>query len=53
VAAVIVVAVLSLAVATPLLLRRRQATRDAASAAVLPVAPSGGDAVDDLRQHSG
>jgi hypothetical protein len=53
VAAVVVVAVLSLAVATPALLRRRRSAQDAASAAVLPVAPSGRDAVDDLRQHSG
>jgi hypothetical protein len=51
--AVVVVAVLSLAVATPALLRRRRAAQDAAAtAAVLPVAPSGGDAVDDLREHS-
>ncbi len=48
--AVVVVAILALAVATPALLRRR-AGRDA-TAAVPPATPSGGDAVDDLRQHS-
>jgi hypothetical protein len=66
VVAVAAVAVLSLAVATPLLLRRRQAAQDAATSAaddaadaadaattVLPSAPSNGDAVHDLRQHSG
>jgi hypothetical protein len=47
-AAVLVVAVLALAVATPALLRRRRA-----ATAVLPVTPSGGDAVHDLREHSG
>jgi hypothetical protein len=54
VVAVAAVAVLSLAVATPLLLRRRQAARDAADHAttVLAPAPSGGDAVHDLREHS-
>jgi hypothetical protein len=57
--AVAAVAVLSLAVATPLLLRRRRAPQDAAANAaddattVLPSAPSGGDAVHDLREHSG
>jgi hypothetical protein len=51
VAALVVVAVLSLAVATPALLRRRREAQEAAAAAVLPVTPSGGDAVDDLRQH--
>jgi hypothetical protein len=51
--AVVVVAVLGLAVATPALLRRRRAAHDAAAATVLPASPSGGDAVDDLRQHSG
>jgi hypothetical protein len=51
--AVVVVAVLGLAVATPALLRRRRAAHDAAAATVLPAAPSGGDAVDDLREHSG
>jgi hypothetical protein len=45
--AVVVVAVLSLAVATPALLRRRRAAQDAAAT------PSGSDAVDDLREHSG
>jgi hypothetical protein len=53
VAAAVVVAVLSLAVATPALLRRRREAQEAAAAAVLPVTPSGGDAVDDLRQHGG
>ena len=48
--AVVVVAILALAVATPALLRRR-AGRDATTA-VLPAVPSGGDAVDDLREHS-
>ena len=52
-AAVLVVAVLALAVATPALLRRRRVAPDAAAATALPGAPSGGDAVDDLRQHSG
>jgi hypothetical protein len=47
-AAVLVVAVLSLAVATPALLRRRRAATTA-----LPAAPSGGDAVHDVREHSG
>ena len=51
--AVVVVAVLGLAVATPALLRRRRAAQDAAAATVLPAAPSGGDAVDDLREHGG
>jgi hypothetical protein len=57
--AVAAVAVLSLAVATPLLLQRRRAAQDAAANAaadattVLPSAPSGGDAVHDLREHSG
>lgn len=51
--AVVVVAVLGLAVATPALLRRRRAAQDAAAAMILPAAPSGGDAVDDLREHSG
>jgi len=64
--AVAAVAVLSLAVATPLLLRRRRAAQDAAANAaaddaddaddattVLPSAPSGGDAVHDLSEHSG
>jgi hypothetical protein len=57
--AVAVVAVLSLAVATPLLLQRRRAAPDAAANAaddattVLPSAPLGGDAVHDLREHSG
>jgi hypothetical protein len=52
--AVAAVAVLSLAVATPLLLRRRRAARDAADDAttMVPSAPSGGDAVHDLREHS-
>jgi len=49
---VVVVAVLALAVATPALLRRRRAAPDAAAAMVLP-APSGGDAVHDLSEHSG
>jgi hypothetical protein len=52
VVAVAAVAVLSLAVATPLLLRRRRAAQDAATT-VLPSAPSDGDAVHDLREHSG
>jgi hypothetical protein len=61
--AVAAVAVLSLAVATPLLLRRRRAAQDAATNAaadsaddattVVPSAPSGGDPVHDLREHSG
>ena len=50
--AVAAVAVLSLAVATPLLLRRRRAAQDDATS-VLPSAPSGGGAVHDLREHSG
>jgi hypothetical protein len=56
VVAVAVVAVLSLAVATPALLRRRRAAREAADDAattVLLSAPSDGDAVHDLREHSG
>jgi len=52
-AAVLVVAVLALAVATPALLRRRRAAPDAAAATALPGAPSGGDALHDLREHSG
>ena len=52
VVAMAAVAVLSLAVATPLLLRRRRAAQDAATT-VLPSASSGGDAVHDLREHSG
>ena len=51
--AVVVTAVLGLAVATPALLRRRRASLDAGAEAVLPATPSGGDAVDDLREHSG
>jgi hypothetical protein len=51
--AVIVVAVLSLAVATPALLRRRRAAQEAAATTALPTAPSDGDAVHDLREHSG
>jgi hypothetical protein len=58
--AVAAVAVLSLAVATPLLLQRRRAAQDAAdddsaddATTDLPSAPSGGDAVHDLREHSG
>ena len=55
VAAVFVVAVLALAVATPALLRRRRAARDAAAATIPSTVPSGpgGDAVHDLREHSG
>jgi hypothetical protein len=55
VAAVFVVAVLALAVATPALLRRRRAGQDAATATGLSAAPSdgkSGDAIDDLREHS-
>ena len=62
-------AVLALAVATPALLRRRRGPGpgpgpglspslssgrgDSAATTVLPDGPSGGDAVDDLRQHLG
>ncbi len=55
VAAVFVVAVLALAVATPALLRRRRAGQDAAAATagVPSVARSGGDAVHDLGEQSG
>jgi hypothetical protein len=54
VGAVLVAAVLALAVATPALLRRRRIAPDAATT-VVPEVPSGGDgdAVYDLRQHSG
>jgi hypothetical protein len=51
--AVAVVAVLSLAVATPALLRRRRAAQEAAATTILPSAASSGDAVHDLREHSG
>lgn len=53
VVAVLVVAVLALAVATPALLRRRRLAQDSASSTPRPATPSGGDARDDLRQHSG
>jgi hypothetical protein len=58
VVAVLAVAVLALAVATPALLRRRRGTRDGVVADpvgnLLPQSGvSGGDAVDDLREHSG
>jgi hypothetical protein len=57
--AVVAVAILALAVATPALLRRRRAAQEAAAVAAdltgapLPDLPSDGDAVDDLREHSG
>ena len=56
--AVLVVAVLALAVATPALLRRRRDTiaagrRDGDAVASPAAAASDGDAVDDLREHSG
>jgi hypothetical protein len=52
--AVLVVAVLALALVTPLVLRRRRAQRDGpAETVVLPAAPSDGDARDDLREGSG
>ena len=54
--AVVVVAILAAAVATPGLLKRRRLAQEAAATGpVLPDAgaPSAGDAVDDLREHSG
>ena len=51
--AVLVVAVLALAVATPAFLRRRRIRRDASTATVPPGDPSTGDAVDHLREHRG
>jgi hypothetical protein len=59
VVAVIAVAILGAAVATPGLLKRRRLAREAAATTGLPHAdadaraPSAGDAVDDLREHSG
>jgi hypothetical protein len=54
--AVVVVAILGAAVATPGLLKRRRLAQEAAATGpVVPGAgaPSAGDAVDDLREHSG
>jgi cell division protein FtsN len=54
--AVIVVAILAAAVATPGLLKRRPLAQEAAATGpVVPGAgaPSAGDAVDDLREHTG
>jgi hypothetical protein len=57
--AVVAVAILALAVATPALLRRHRAAQEAAASAStltgppLPDVPSGGGAVDDLREQSG
>jgi hypothetical protein len=54
--AVVVVAILAAAVATPGLLKRRRLAQEAAATElVVPGAdaPSAGDAVDDLREHSG
>ena len=54
--AVIVVAILAAAVATPGLLKRRRLAQEAAATGPLVSgagAPSGGDAVDDLREQSG
>lgn len=52
--AVLVVAVLALALVTPLVLRRRRARQEEpAGPVVLAAAPSGGDAPDDLREGSG
>jgi uncharacterized protein HemX len=51
--AVLVVAVLALAVATPAFLRRRRIRRDASTVTVQPGDPSTGDAVDHLSEHPG
>jgi hypothetical protein len=57
--AVVAVAILALAVATPALLRRRRAAQESAASAstltgpLLPDVPSAGGAVDDLREQSG
>jgi hypothetical protein len=53
-AAAFVGAVLALALVTPLVLRRRRAVKEeAGGTAVVPAAPSGGEAGDDLREGSG
>jgi hypothetical protein len=54
--AVVVVAILAAAVATPGLLKRRRLAQEAAATGGEELgagAPSAGDAVDDLREHSG
>jgi hypothetical protein len=51
--AVVAVAVLAVAVATPALLRRRRGRVVRAEHAAPRADPSGGDAVDDLRERSG